>query len=207
MRREATHQQLDDGRDIPRRPRPARPPRRSRGEVVCGRLRSGRHPKSAPSDPGEPWEEVTKQIYGPPPTNMQLPSDKQMRGFWLNYASQWGVGSTDDILATSTPQDLPVINTLARAFAVSDMWIRADRHQSEPCVQPRRQLAPEPDQERQLQRDPVLRPRNDLHQVQRRGPVGEVLRRPLLDSDERPVLHGVHVPERPDFREPRRLDR
>jgi phospholipase C len=75
-----------------------------------------------PADPGEGWDDVTQQIYGPD-GDMSLPREKMMRGFYLNYASQGiGVGSNRDILATSTIDDLPVINTLARNFAVSDMW-------------------------------------------------------------------------------------
>jgi phospholipase C len=83
------------------------------------------------SDPGEPWDDVTEQIYGPS-RDMRLPLNKHMRGFWLNYAKQWGVGSTDDILATSTPHDLPVINGLARGFAVSDMWFASAPTQTNP---------------------------------------------------------------------------
>ncbi len=75
------------------------------------------------ADPGEPWDDVTQQIYGPNSDRALGPS-KLMRGFWLNYQNARfpDIGSPDDILATSTPDDLKVINTLARAFAVSDMW-------------------------------------------------------------------------------------
>ena len=83
------------------------------------------------SDPGEPWDDVTEQIYGPN-KDMNLPANKRMRGFWLNYGNQYGVGSTDDILATATPDDLPVMNTLARSFAVSDMWFSSAPTQTNP---------------------------------------------------------------------------
>jgi phospholipase C len=66
-----------------------------------------------PADPGEGWDDVAQQIFGPngaPP----LPPALMMRGFYLNYAATGiGTGSNDDILATSTIDDLPVINTLA----------------------------------------------------------------------------------------------
>jgi len=84
-----------------------------------------------PSDPGEPWDQVKKQIYGPG-CDTNLPANKLMRGFWLNYNEQWGIGSTDDILATATPNELPVINTLARAFAVSDMWFASAPTETNP---------------------------------------------------------------------------
>lgn len=83
------------------------------------------------SDPGEPWDDVAQQIYGPN-RDMNLPANKRMRGFWLNYQNQPGIGSTDDILATSTPQELPVINTLAKGFAVSDMWFASAPTETNP---------------------------------------------------------------------------
>jgi phospholipase C len=75
------------------------------------------------ADPGEPWEDVTQQIFGPY-GNRALGPSRLMRGFWLNYQKSRfpDIGSPDDILATSTRDDLRVINTLARAFAVSDHW-------------------------------------------------------------------------------------
>ncbi len=85
-----------------------------------------------PADPGEAWDDVTQQIFGPN-GDMSLPVEKRMRGFYLNYAAKGiGVGSNDDILATSTPEDLPVINTLARSFAVSDMWFCSAPTQTNP---------------------------------------------------------------------------
>lgn len=85
-----------------------------------------------PADPGESWDDVTQQIFGPG-ENMLLPREKLMRGFYLNYASKGeGIGSDDDILATSTIDDLPVINTLALNFAVSDMWFCSAPTQTNP---------------------------------------------------------------------------
>jgi phospholipase C len=84
------------------------------------------------ADPGEPWDDVKQQIYGP---NSDATSpEKLMRGFWLNYQQDrvpW-IGSKDDILATSTPRDLPVINKLAAAFAVSDRWFSSAPTETNP---------------------------------------------------------------------------
>lgn len=83
-------------------------------------------------DPGEPWDDVTEQIYGPN-QYMGIPAHKRMRGFWLNFQKQHlAFPPNDDILATSTPQDLPVINTLAGAFAVSDMWFASAPTETNP---------------------------------------------------------------------------
>jgi phospholipase C len=85
-----------------------------------------------PADPGEAWDDVTRQIYGPN-EDMSIPREKMMRGFYLDYAAQGvGAGSNDDILATSTIDDLPVINTLALNFAVSDMWFCSAPTQTNP---------------------------------------------------------------------------
>jgi phospholipase C len=84
------------------------------------------------ADPGEGWDDVTQQIYGPY-SQMNLPPDELMRGFYLNYAAnRIGIGSFDDILATGTPTDLPVINGLAAAYAVSDTWFASAPTETNP---------------------------------------------------------------------------
>jgi phospholipase C len=84
------------------------------------------------ADPGEGWADVTRQIFGPA-GNMKLPPEKLMRGFYLDYASYGiGPGSNDDILATGTPTDLPVINGLAAAYAVSDTWFSSAPTETNP---------------------------------------------------------------------------
>ena len=84
------------------------------------------------ADPGEGWDDVTQQIYGPN-SQMNLPTDKLMRGFYLNYVNhKIGFGSNDDILATGTPTDLPVINGLAAAYAVSDTWFASAPTETNP---------------------------------------------------------------------------
>ena len=84
------------------------------------------------SDPGEGWDDVTQQIFGPY-SQMDLPPEKLMRGFYLNYvADGTGLGSDDDILATGTPTDLSVINGLAAAYAVSDTWFASAPTETNP---------------------------------------------------------------------------
>jgi len=84
------------------------------------------------SDPGEGWDDVTQQIFGPY-SQMDLPPEKLMRGFYLNYVDDGhGVGSDDDILATGTPTELPVINGLAAAYAVSDTWFASAPTETNP---------------------------------------------------------------------------
>jgi phospholipase C len=84
------------------------------------------------SDPGEGWDDVTQQIFGPD-GQMDLSAEKLMRGFYLNYVSQGiGVGSDDDILATGTPAELPVLNGLAAAYAVSDTWFASAPTETNP---------------------------------------------------------------------------
>jgi len=84
------------------------------------------------ADPGEGWDDVTQQIFGPY-SQMDLPAAKLMRGFYLNYVADGiGPGSDQDILATGTPQDLPVINGLAAAYAVSDTWFASAPTETNP---------------------------------------------------------------------------
>ena len=86
-------------------------------------------------DPGEGWQDVGEQIFGPSWTEGKLgpPLDWQMYGFYLNYQKQrFGVGSDRDILATCTPEELPVMHTLAESFAVSDMWFCSAPTQTNP---------------------------------------------------------------------------
>jgi phospholipase C len=86
-----------------------------------------------PADPGEEWKSVAEQIWGIGHQRLAVPPEKLMRGFWLNFKTDGkGPGSTDDILGTATPDDLPVINTLAKAFAVSDMWFCSAPTQTNP---------------------------------------------------------------------------
>jgi phospholipase C len=80
-------------------------------------------------DPGELFTDVNVQLFGadPPPAG-----PPQMSGFAANYAGQKpskdGVPRPRDVLHYFTPDQVPVISTLAKAFGVSDAW-----HASAPC--------------------------------------------------------------------------
>ena len=80
-------------------------------------------------DPGELFTDMNVQLFGtdPPPAG-----PPQMSGFAANYAgqkpSQDGVPRPRDVLHYFTPDQVPVISTLAKAFGVSDAW-----HASAPC--------------------------------------------------------------------------
>jgi phospholipase C len=62
-------------------------------------------------DPGEPFKDVKQQLSG------------NMGGFLSNYNKQKGVAKTAaQIMESYSSEQLPVLSTLARSFAVSDAW-------------------------------------------------------------------------------------
>jgi phospholipase C len=85
-------------------------------------------------DPGEEWTDINQQIcdsqtYSPPPAG------SQMSGFVANYVYQGTLPDNAgkhyvarDIMHYFTPDQVPVLSTLARSFAVSDAW-----YASAPC--------------------------------------------------------------------------
>jgi phospholipase C len=75
-------------------------------------------------DPGELFTDMTMQLFGTPPA-----STASMGGFVQNYMSQQPVpADCHSPMHYFTPEQVPVISTLARAFGVSDQW-----HASAPC--------------------------------------------------------------------------
>ena len=77
------------------------------------------NPDLPTTDPNEPYENVNYQLFGsqqnPPPGTVPT-----MMGFYKDFAT-----SSDDpnqIMGCYTPESLPVINWLARMFAVSDAY-------------------------------------------------------------------------------------
>ena len=68
------------------------------------------------SDPGEEFAHVKVQLRA-----SQYAPSKPM-GYYIDYLTQYIVGSARDILGVFTPETLPCLNTLAERFAVSDMW-------------------------------------------------------------------------------------
>lgn len=73
-------------------------------------------------DPGESFVDITQQLYGNAPAGGVPP----MNGFAANYVAHGG--NARDIMHCFSPQDLPALTTLARSYAVSDMWFA-----SAPC--------------------------------------------------------------------------
>ncbi|MFB6456406.1 alkaline phosphatase family protein [Chitinophaga sp. Hz27] len=70
-------------------------------------------------DPYEIFQHVKKQVYTSLTTG-QYPSGPEMGGFYQDYATDFD--SPQDIMMAFTPQNLPVINGLAKNFAVCDRW-------------------------------------------------------------------------------------
>lgn len=78
-------------------------------------------------DPYEPWEHVRMQVFG---IDRPLESSDQptMSGFLRNYADRLDTYSLNKppdpsiIMGCYAPEQLPVLSTLARSFAVFDHW-------------------------------------------------------------------------------------
>lgn len=73
-------------------------------------------------DPGEQYHHVNVQLFGQEnPSPGQQPN---MKGFIQDYSTQCkgDLEAIKQIMHMYTPVDLPVLNRLAKAYAVSDMW-------------------------------------------------------------------------------------
>jgi len=77
-------------------------------------------------DPGEKFDDVTIQLYGDESGNLPagnfwetLPT---MQGFAYDYQKVNSHGNCQSIMGAYNPEQLPVINGLAKNFAVSDRW-------------------------------------------------------------------------------------
>ncbi len=78
-------------------------------------------------DPNEEYEHVNQQLFGSPenPTEANPPfgTPAAMAGFAYDYdASYESWEQLDQIMEAYTPAQLPILNGLARAYAVSDAW-------------------------------------------------------------------------------------
>jgi phospholipase C len=72
-------------------------------------------------DPHEVFEHVHKQCYTSLTPGVENPTDSpEMGGFYQDYYGWFE--NPEDIMKTYTPADLPVINGLAKNFAVCDQW-------------------------------------------------------------------------------------
>jgi phospholipase C len=69
-------------------------------------------------DPGEPFDDVHEQLF------YENEATPKMQGFVVNYAKQKGVKPAilKQIMQSYSSEQLPVLSTLARSFAVSDAW-------------------------------------------------------------------------------------
>jgi phospholipase C len=78
-------------------------------------------------DPGEFFTDMNVQLFGTPDRPDTAPT---MGGFAENYATQQakGVFAASAVMHYFTPEQVPVISTLAKAFGVCDQW-----HASAPC--------------------------------------------------------------------------
>jgi phospholipase C len=78
-------------------------------------------------DPGELWLDINTQLFGSP--NIPTPTPPAaMNGFVKNYLTQKGAPQPKNIMHYYTPDQVPVISTLAKNFAVCDHW-----YASAPC--------------------------------------------------------------------------
>jgi len=78
-------------------------------------------------DPGEKYDHVTQQLFGSPsrPTTTNPPVDTRatMAGFAYDYDAAYETwDQLDQIMEAYTPTQLPILNGLAKAYAVSDAW-------------------------------------------------------------------------------------
>ena len=92
-------------------------------------------------DPGEGYRCTNHQLFGhyqvaslypPEPANQGFVNDYRDANLFNSYA--WGGAPTDprEIMITYTPQQVPVLSTLARQFAVCDQWFASVPSQTLP---------------------------------------------------------------------------
>ncbi|MEH6535772.1 MAG: alkaline phosphatase family protein [Psychroserpens sp.] len=73
-------------------------------------------------DPHEKYSHVNKQLFDTE-DNQSCDTKATMRGFYKDFATYHDNDDhVDQIMQTYTPEDLPVLNGLAKAFAVSDRY-------------------------------------------------------------------------------------
>src|SRR5579875_3490161 len=88
-------------------------------------------------DPGEEYEHVTQQLFGSPdhPTKKNPPDGTPagMAGFADDYDASYETWpQLDQIMEAYTPAQLPILNGLAKAYAVSDAWYASVPTQTNP---------------------------------------------------------------------------
>jgi phospholipase C len=89
-------------------------------------------------DPHEDFNPVTNQLFGSP--EPPVPGTKpDMKGFLADYASQWKppfdtdqLRQIEQVMQMHTPADLPILNGLARFYALSDRWFSSVPSETNP---------------------------------------------------------------------------
>lgn len=79
-------------------------------------------------DPEEYFDDMTHQLFGPNTPSPSAPH--QMKGFYLNYEK--ATRQAAQIMQCYAPSQLPVLNALARNYAVSDQWFASSPTQTWP---------------------------------------------------------------------------
>ncbi len=86
-------------------------------------------------DPGEPLPDVETQLYadasGNVPAKNPWPGTPSMTGFAANYWADY-ISAVGEVMGAYSAVELPVLNGLARAFAVSDRWFASAPTQTDP---------------------------------------------------------------------------
>jgi phospholipase C len=88
-------------------------------------------------DPNERYEHVNQQLFGSPghsaPNNPPYGTPAKMAGFAEDYGAWWETWEQlEQIMEAYSPEQLPILNGLARAYAVSDAWYSSVPTQTNP---------------------------------------------------------------------------
>ena len=81
-------------------------------------------------DPFEPMVNVRKQLYNSSNGDWSLTPD--MSGFASDYGSALGITHPSQVMGSYNPTQLPIINGLAKNYAVSDRWFCSAPTQTDP---------------------------------------------------------------------------
>ena len=84
-------------------------------------------------DPDEEFDHMTFQIFGM--NNVMGKSQAPMNGFWIDFRDHHKLSeksTIDEIMECFSPDQLPIISTLATEFAVSDRWFASCPTQTYP---------------------------------------------------------------------------
>lgn len=89
-------------------------------------VRKGAHDRCVPhDDPQELFDQINLQLFGKP--HPEPGAKPNMQGFLVSY-QQTKPQNAGEIMECYTPEQLPVLSTLARSFAICDEW-----YASAPC--------------------------------------------------------------------------